>query len=66
MLAAISFVYVNAKLHFPCCLVPWRGVVFLGALGEQLFERKMAEKDLEVGQDGYVSWFIKPDASSLL
>lgn len=39
---------------------------FLGALGEQLFERKMAEKDLEVGQDGYVSWFIKPDASSLL
>lgn len=28
MLAAISFVYVNAKLHFPCCLVPWRGVVF--------------------------------------
>lgn len=42
------------------------GCGFLGALGEQLFERKMAEKDLEVGQDGYVSWFIKPNASSLL
>lgn len=42
------------------------GCGLLGALGEQLFERKMAEKDLEVGQDGYVSCFIKANASSLL
>lgn len=42
------------------------GCGLLRALGEQLFERKMAEKDLEVGQDGYVSCFITANASSLL
>lgn len=51
---------------FPMLLSSLEGCGLLGALGEQLFERKMAEKDLEVGQDGYVSCFIKVNASSLL
>lgn len=33
------------------------GCGLLGALCEELFEIKMAEKDLEVEYDGYVSCF---------